>query len=265
MQSYVKISQQRQKERNAQKLRCYLLGEGTLLVSCSEYLIEQGHEICGVISANPLITQWVEEQKIPLIAPTENWIEKLKQVPFDYLFSIYSFSLIPDEVLSLPRGKAVNFHDSLLPKYAGFNATSWAIIKGEKQHGVSWHVMTPKADAGGILKQQIIDIDQNETALEINMKCYQAGIQSFAELIDDFVRGTADIKEQNLDQRSYFFRYKRLPHGGVVSWKTNAEEIHNLIRALNLGPYPNPLGVAKFLVKEEFFIIKSIGLLIRSG
>ena len=255
------ISQQTEKEKNTQKLRCYLLGEGTLLLSCSEYLIEQGHEICGVISANPLITQWAEEQKIPLIAPTENWIEKLKQAPFDYLFSIYSFSLIPDEILSLPRGQSVNFHDSLLPKYAGFNATSWAIMKGEKQHGVSWHLMTSKADAGEILKQQIIDIDKNETALDINMKCYQAGIQSFAELIDDFVHGTADIKEQNLDQRSYFPRYKRLPRGGVVSWKTNAEEIHNLIRALDLGPYPNPLGVAKFLVEEEFFIIKACSLL----
>jgi amino acid adenylation domain-containing protein len=248
-------------ENNTQKLRCYMIGEGTLLLSCSEYLIEQGHEICGIISANPLIAKWTREQKIPLSDPSENWIETLKKAPFDYLFSIYSFSLIPDEVLSLPIRQSVNFHDSLLPKYAGFHATSWAIMKGEKQHGVSWHVMTPKADAGGILKQHVIDIDQNETALEINMKCYQAGIQSFAELIDDFVRGTADIKEQNLDQRSYFPRDKRLPHGGVVSWNTNAEEIHNLIRALDLGPYPNSLGVAKFLVKEEFFIIKACSLL----
>ncbi|MUG91826.1 amino acid adenylation domain-containing protein [Scytonema sp. UIC 10036] len=248
-------------ENNTQKLRCYLIGEGTLLLSCSEYLIEQGHEICGIISGNPLIAQWAGEQKIALTDPSENWIEALKKAPFDYLFSIYSFSLIPDEVLSLPSRQSVNFHDSLLPKYAGFHATSWAIMKGEKQHGVSWHVMTPKADAGGILKQHIIDIDKNETALEINMKCYQAGIRSFAELIDDFVRGTVDIKEQNLDRRSYFPRYKRPPDGGVVSWKTNAEEIHNLVRALDLGPYPNSLGVAKFLVKEEFFIIKACSLL----
>nr|AKQ22652.1 malonyl CoA-acyl carrier protein transacylase [Scytonema sp. PCC 10023] len=248
-------------ENNPQKLRCYMLGEGTLLLPCSEYLIEQGHEICGIVSANPLIAQWAGEQKIPLTDPTENWVEALKKTPFDYLFSIYSFSLIPNEVLSLPSRQPVNFHDSLLPKYAGFHATSWAIMNGEKQHGVSWHVMTPKADAGGILKQHVIDIDQNETALEVNMKCYQAGIQSFGELIDDFVRGTVDIKEQNLALRSYFPRYKRLPHGGIVSWKATAEQIHNLIRALNLGPYPNPFGVAKFLAKEEFFIIKACSVL----
>ena len=249
-------------ENNTQKLRCYMIGEGTLLLSCSEYLIEQGHKISGIISANPLIAQWAGEQNIALTDPTGNWIEMLKKAPFDYLFSIYSFSLIPDEVLSLPSRQAVNYHDSLLPKYAGFHATSWAIIKGEKQHGVSWHLMTPKADAGGILKQHIIDIGQNESALEINMKCYQAGIQSFAELIHDFVRGTADVQEQNLDLRSYFPRYKRLAHGGIVSWKTNAEEIYNLIRALDLGSYPNTLGSAKFLVKEEFFIIKACSLLL---
>ncbi|VXD25132.1 amino acid adenylation domain-containing protein [Planktothrix paucivesiculata] len=242
-------------------MRSYMIGEGTLLISCSEYLIEQGHEIFGIVSSNSLIVKWAEGQKIHLTDPTDNWKEILKRTAFDYLFSIYSFFLIPDEVLSLPRRQAINFHDSLLPEYAGFHATSWAIMQGEKQHGVSWHLMTSKADAGGILKHKVIDIGKDETALEVNLKCYQAGIQSFAELIDDLVRGTVNIKEQNLDRRSYFPRYKRLLHGGVVSWKTTAEEIYNLVRALDLGPYPKPLGVAKFLVKKEFFIIKTCSVL----
>ena len=120
MQHHTIISQEVEKESHQQKFRFYLIGEGTLLISCSEHLLEQGHEICGIISANSLISQWTQGQNIPLIDPNDNWVDALKIVPFDYLFSIYSFSLIPDEVLSLPTRQAINFHDSLLPKYAGF-------------------------------------------------------------------------------------------------------------------------------------------------
>ncbi|MEM9214080.1 MAG: amino acid adenylation domain-containing protein [Cyanobacteria bacterium P01_F01_bin.150] len=261
MQSRDILSNPIEQRKAVQKLRCYLIGEGTLLLSCSEYLVSQSHKICGIISRNPLIAQWANERNIPFLDSNQDWMEQLRNESFDYLFSIYSFSLIPDEVLSLPLKGAVNFHDSLLPKYAGFNATSWAILGGEQQHGVSWHVMTSKADAGGILKQQIVDIGPNETALEINMKCYQAGIQSFSELIEDFVGETVEIRAQNLEQRIYFPRYKRLPRGGVVSWQENARTIYNLVRATDLGPYPNFWGVATFLINKEFFIIQSCSLL----
>jgi hypothetical protein len=55
----------------------------------------------------------------------------------------------------------------------------------EKAFGVTWHVMSGLVDAGDILKQYPLDIADDDTALTLNAKCYEAAIRSFAELIDD--------------------------------------------------------------------------------
>ena len=44
-----------------------------------------------------------------------------------------------------------NFHDGPLPRYAGLFSSSWAIVNNEKTHGVTWHKITKKIDAGDIV------------------------------------------------------------------------------------------------------------------
>lgn len=88
-----------------------LMGEGTLLIQCGDLLLDQGQEIKGVISNNPFILEWAEEKKLVKMTAQEGWIPFLKKTSFDYLFSIYWFSIIPEEVLELPRKLAINFHD----------------------------------------------------------------------------------------------------------------------------------------------------------
>jgi methionyl-tRNA formyltransferase len=88
-------------------------------------------------------------------------------------------------VLALPQKGAINFHDGPLPRYAGLYATSWALLHGEEQHGVSWHTMLADIDAGEILKQQLFPISAEDTAFDLNVKAYEAAIASFTELVDE--------------------------------------------------------------------------------
>jgi len=62
------------------------------------------------------------------------------------LASIAYLSIIPADALREVRGLAVNFHDGPLPQLAGLNVTSWAILRHEKEHGVTWHALTERAD-----------------------------------------------------------------------------------------------------------------------
>ena len=77
----------------------------------------------------------------------------LEKTSFDFLFSIVNSQILFPSLLKLPREFAINFHDALLPKYAGVHATSWAIFNQEKTHGITWHVMSEIVDSGDILKQ----------------------------------------------------------------------------------------------------------------
>ena len=112
---------------------CFIVGEGTLPIQCADILLDREHTMYGIISSDIAVHDWARERGIPYIDPKNTDIVTfLSQHPFDYLFSIVNMSILPQEVLALPRRCAINFHDAPLPKYAGIHATSWAILQGER-------------------------------------------------------------------------------------------------------------------------------------
>lgn len=230
-------------------LSAVFIGQGTLLVRCAEVFLAAGHRVSAVVSTAPRIQEWATARSIPHLAPIADLAGALTRVltggAFDYLFSVANMRLVGADVLALPRRGAVNFHDALLPKYAGAHATSWAILNGETVLGVTWHEMTAIVDAGRLLKQRRVDVGPDETAVSLNAKCYEAGIESFAELVRDLTAGTPVLDDPRLAERTYFPLYKRPTAAGVMSWERPAVELSALARALDFGPSPNPLGLPK--------------------
>jgi natural product biosynthesis luciferase-like monooxygenase protein len=238
-----------------------MMGTESLLIQCAELLLQGGQQICGIISSEPLIIDWAREKAIPQIEPGPHLLDILSQQPFDYFFSITNLSLIPPEILALPRQGAINFHDGPLPRYAGLHATSWALINQEKMHGITWHIMSDEVDKGNILKQRHFAIAEGETAFTLNAKCYEAAIDSFSELVDELASGRVEFRQQNLVEQTYFSKYQRPPAAGTLYWNQSADNISALVRALNFGPYANPLGLPKLVVGEEVFIVPEIDVL----
>ena len=243
------------------QFRCFLMGEETLPIKCAELLLERGHQILGIISPDSLIRDWAKEKGISHILPTDNLQVFLSKQPFDYFFSIVNRAILPKEILELPRQGAINYHDAPLPKYAGVNATSWALMQQEKTHGVSWHRMSEMINGGDILKQVFLDIAKSETAFTLNGKCYEAAIHSFAQLIDDLSEGKALAIPQNLNERIYFPRSKRPSAGGLLSFNRCAYQLDALVRAFDFGPYPNPLGLAKLAIEGDFIAVSQLEVL----
>ncbi len=242
-----------------QNFSCFLIGEGTLLIRCAEILVNRGHAVNGVISSDQNVHSWAQERNLSLMDPgTGDIIRFLSQQPFDYLFSIVNPLILSKQVLELPRRCAINYHDAPLPKYAGSYATSWAIMQGEREHGITWHAIADLVDAGDIFKQRFFKIDDNETAFSLNARCYDAAVSSFSELVDDIATGNVSVKHQNLNERSFYPRYKRPSSGCVLCWDHSTREILDFVRALNFGSYDNPLGQPKLAVGMDFVIVQEI-------
>ena len=232
-----------------------------MLVRCAEVVLEKGHQVFGVISSNQAIRDWSDRRNLPYIQPTDNLVSFLSQQPFDYLFSIVNNIILPEEILKLPRQYAINFHDALLPRYAGVNATAWAIAHRETKHGITWHIMSDLVDGGDILKQAIVDVAPDETAFMLNGKCYEAAIASFRELIDELSANRASATKQQPDERTYFPRSKRPGAGGLLSFDRPAGELDALVRALDFGSYPNPLSLPKLPLGNHFVIVSQLEVL----
>ena len=236
-------------------ITCHLVGEGTLIIPCAEALLRAGHRVLGLVTSEPSVVKWAVERDIPRIAASEDQVAFLGRAPFDYLFSVVNHAITAAEVLSLPLRGAINYHDAPLPRYAGFNATSWAILGGERTHGVTWHEMTEKVDAGRILTQHTFEIAPDDTAFTLAARCSEAAVHAFTELIEKIETGTLVPREQPAAERTYFPRQKRPPRGGLVSWEQPAEEIDALVRATTFGPEPNPFGAARCFIGEEPLIV----------
>ncbi len=241
--------------------RYFLIGEGTLLIQCAEILVQERHEILGIIASQRAIVEWSNNRNIPCIQPTDNWLELLRQEPFEYLFSIFNNRILSKEVLKLPRQCTINYHDAPLPKYAGVNATSWALIRGEREHGVSWHIVSAVVDAGDILKQTLVKIEPNETSFTLNAKCYEAAIASFRELITDISAQRLSKSQQNLAHRTYFGRSQRLSAGGLIDFNCQARKLDALVRAMDFRSYVNPLGTVKLAIGSDLITFAKLSVL----
>src|SRR5229473_4314526 len=134
------------------------VGSGTLLILCAELWLQAGHRVAAVVTSDLQNRDWAREGRIPVTEAIEDLSDLLEDGRCDYLFSIVNPSVLAPSILRLARRSAINFHDALLPRYAGVNATSWAIINEELLHGITFHEMIETVDAGPILQQRRVSV-----------------------------------------------------------------------------------------------------------
>ena len=239
--------------------RCLLIGDGSLLVECGTLLLARGHRIEVVATTNDSVIDWAREVEAEPVPPGASSVDLLAGKKFDWIFSIANLSLIPGAVWQSATQGAVNFHDSLLPRYAGLNAPAWALLAGETSHGVTWHAISDRVDEGDIYLQRTIDIEEDETALTLNAKCFEAGIASFSELIDRIEAGAAQRFVQTPDKRTYCGRHDRPDVAATLDFTRSTAEIDRVARALNFGQgYPNPLALPKIRTTSGVYFVRRL-------
>ena len=70
---------------------------------------------------------------------------------------------MPQAVLDVPPRGSINVHASLLPRYRGAAPIAWALIRGERETGITTFRMDAGMDTGPVLLQWATPIDPEET------------------------------------------------------------------------------------------------------
>ena len=241
-------------------ISCCLIGEDSLLIQCANILLTNNHQIELIVSPMKTIQDWSKKNNINCIATLDELLmHNFKKV--DYIFSIVNSHILSEKIINLSRQGAINYHDSPLPKYAGLNSTTWAILNNEPAHGVTWHRVNAKVDEGDIIKQQAFPIHKEDTALTLNLRCYEHAIQSFAAMITDIEQGNLVFKKQALNNRSYFGASQIVPNFGFIDWDHfTAEFIVRINNALTLGHYNNNVGSLKIGLKNDYLIVSHVDI-----
>ncbi|MCW1931252.1 MupA/Atu3671 family FMN-dependent luciferase-like monooxygenase [Pararhodobacter zhoushanensis] len=223
---------------------CVLVGNESLLIQGAKLLLGRGHSLTTIASRNAEVIAWATAAGVPVVAPGKG-IEGRVTAPFDWLLSIANLSLLPDALLARAAKGAVNFHDGPLPRYAGLNAPVWALLNGEAQHGITWHLIEGGVDEGAIVEQALFEITPEDTAFSLNARCYGAAIESFPAVITALEQGVPNRRAQDLSQRTLTLRDDRPAMAARLDFTRPAAEIVRTVRALDHAGYWNPLALPK--------------------
>ncbi|MBL8750202.1 MAG: LLM class flavin-dependent oxidoreductase [Planctomycetes bacterium] len=246
-------------------LSAVFIGSDTLLLQCIEVFRARGHQVVAVATDAEKVRRYCAEHELRCLDAMGDLVAGLAGAAFDHLFAITWLRMLPAAVLGLPRRSAVNFHDGPLPRYAGLNATCWAIANGENQHAVTWHEIEPKADTGAILLQRPFPIAGDDTAFTLNARCFQVGQETFGELVDALAAGTVGRQAQDLGQRTYFGKHARPAALAVLDWNETAVHVARAVRAFDHGGYRNPIAIAKVRTPGGAIVPGGVEVLAASG
>ena len=211
-----------------------------------EELIKMGANIIGVYTYEdnpkenwfPSVKLLAQKHNIQTFTPeklTAEDVQNIKSLAPDIILSVYYRSLISDEILKVAPLGAFNMHGSLLPKYRGRAPINWVLVKGEKETGATLHYMVAKADAGDIVGQKVVPIDNEDTALTLTKKVTAAACEIIKEVYPLIETKNLKPRKQDMSVSTYFGR--RTPADGLINWNSEAQTIYNLIRAVT-RPFP---------------------------
>lgn len=136
-----------------------------------------------------------------------------KELPEDFFNTEWDFILVcsygkilPKKVLDLPRRGCINIHPSLLPKFRGPSPYVSAILADEHVTGVSVMLLGEKMDAGPVLAQARIDIDESDwppKGLVLSQMLFTEGINLLAEILPDYLSGKLELTPQDESEATY--------------------------------------------------------------
>ena len=87
------------------------------------------------------------------------------------------------------RGRIVNIHPSLLPKYRGLDTHRRALEAGDSVSGCSVHVVTEELDAGEVLGQVEVAIEPGDTPEVLERRVLAAEHRLYPKVLAEFVNG----------------------------------------------------------------------------
>ena len=196
-------------------------------------VLAQNTPNCNVVPKYD-VREWLTTNKIPMIA-CENandpaFCEDLRRYEAD-LFIVAAYPhIFGGPLLEIPPLGVINYHPSLLPRYAGAQPGFWVLRNAEKVTGITIHRMTEKIDAGDILMQEVVTIERGDNLGHLMQRLHHRAAPLILRTVDAIAKGTTRSQSQKLEERSYF--RKKRASDLQLNWNEPSETLLRLLRAV---------------------------------
>ncbi|MBI1248674.1 methionyl-tRNA formyltransferase [bacterium] len=145
--------------------------------------------------------------------------------------------ILAKDILATATLGGINLHGSILPKYRGAAPVNWAILNGDAETGVTVIHMTPKLDGGPCLKIVRTPIGPTETAVELEPRLADLGVDAVLESIEMLETHDPETLAGEPQDPAQVSKAPRLKKSDAdINWDDSAELIYNKFRAYQ--PWP---------------------------
>jgi methionyl-tRNA formyltransferase len=226
------------------------MGTPRFAVPSLSRLLSDGHDVAGVVTqpdrpsgrgrrlTPPAVKLLAVEKELRVLQPErvnlDEPIQTLTALQPELIVVVAYGGILRTPLLELPTFGCVNLHASLLPRLRGVAPINWAIIRGDKETGVTTMWMAEKVDAGEIIFQKSVPIHDEETASELELRLSGIGSELLSRTLVAIEEGNAPREPQDHSVASYAPRLKK--EDGVIDWNKHAESLCNHIRGVTSWP-----------------------------
>lgn len=130
--------------------------------------------------------------------PDTSMVKILQSHDVDWVILAGYMKKIGTQVLSAYKGRIINIHPSLLPKYGGKGMYGHfvheaVIAANETETGVTVHIVEEEYDKGPILARRKVPIDENDTAQSLAKKVLAVEHKLLPETLSKLISGEINM------------------------------------------------------------------------
>lgn len=182
------------------------------------------------------VKQAAQRLNIPVFQPEKiksEYDQVLDYQP-DLIVTAAFGQILSEPLLSYPDYGCINVHASLLPELRGGAPIHYSIIEGKKETGVTIMYMVEKLDAGDILTQVKVPIEENDHVGTMHDKLAEAGSQLLLETLPQLLSSAITPQKQEEKEATFAANIKREQER--IEWKKDQQSIYDHIRGMH--PWP---------------------------
>jgi methionyl-tRNA formyltransferase len=239
------------KNSSTMTVRTVFMGTPQFAVTILECLLQSSYQVVAVYTQPdraagrgrpvvfPQVKRMALEQGIPVIQPetfrSREVVKELASLQPELIVVAAFGSILPPEVLSLPKFGCLNVHASLLPRHRGPSPVANTILCGDELTGVTIMLMDTGLDTGPILAQEKVGISFMDTAGSLSAKLADVGVGLLLQTLPRWLEGK--IKPQAQAEAQATYSKLITSEDAEIDWNLSALELWRMVRAYN--PWPS--------------------------
>ncbi|MDD7306406.1 MAG: methionyl-tRNA formyltransferase [Peptoniphilaceae bacterium] len=184
------------------------------------------------------VKEYAVENGLNYVTPdsvnNKEFIDSLKALDIDFIVVVAFGQLIGQTLLDEFNDRIINLHPSLLPKYRGAAPIQFTLLNGEKYTAPTTMLIEKAMDAGDILIQDKIKVEEDDDFFTLSEKLTEKGAYAIRDTLLNFEQVYKNRIKQ--DNNKATFTKKITKEMGKINWNDDMETIHNQVRALVAFP-----------------------------